>query len=70
MQKDSNASVCPVRVTGPEDGTISRRNAAGEQKSGCRRKGTGRSLFTLIELLVNTSQHNCFSLLLKSPQLP
>lgn len=26
--------------------------------------------FTLIELLVNTSQHNCFSLLLKSPQLP
>ena len=30
-----------------------------------RKKG-----FTLIELLVNTSQHNCFSLLLKSPQLP
>ena len=52
MQKDSNASVRPVRVTGPEDGTISRRNAAGEQKSGCRRRGTGRSLFTLIELLV------------------
>ena len=26
--------------------------------------------FTMIELLVNTSQHNCFSLLLKSPQLP
>lgn len=29
-----------------------------------------KSGFTLIELLVNTSQHNCFSLLLKSPQLP
>ena len=26
--------------------------------------------FTLIELLVNTSQHNCFSALLKSPQFP
>lgn len=32
--------------------------------------GSKRSKFTLIELLVNTSQHNCFSLLLKSPQLP
>lgn len=31
---------------------------------------TQKQLFTLIELLVNTSQHNCFSLLLKSPQLP
>lgn len=29
-----------------------------------------RKNFTIIELLVNTSQHNCFSLLLKSPQLP
>ena len=33
-----------------------------------RIRSTGK--FTLIELLVNTSQHNCFSLLLKSPQLP
>lgn len=34
------------------------------------KKESGSRSFSLIELLVNTSQHNCFSLLLKSPQLP
>lgn len=33
-------------------------------------KHTRKTQFTLIELLVNTSQHNCFSALLKSPQFP